>query len=89
LFFGFSCDLISERTDNLDHTFTEVFDMARLARAEVFDPGEVTVLHVCARVVRRCFLFGTDPFTKEGARHLPFFRTGAWLLLLLPSSTPL
>ena len=25
--------------------------MARLARAEVFDPSEVAVLHLCARVV--------------------------------------
>ena len=32
--------------------------MARLARAELFDPSEVAVLHLCARVVRRCFLFG-------------------------------
>ena len=29
--------------------------MARLARAEVFDPCEVAVLHICARVVRRCY----------------------------------
>ena len=28
--------------------------MARLARAEVFDPSEVAALHLCARVVRRC-----------------------------------
>lgn len=28
--------------------------MARLARAEVFNPHEVAVLHVMARVVRRC-----------------------------------
>jgi hypothetical protein len=30
--------------------------MARLARAEVFDPNEVTVAHVFNRTVRRCFL---------------------------------
>ncbi len=28
--------------------------MARLARAEMFDPSEVAVVHICARV-RRCF----------------------------------
>ena len=47
------------------HFFLRV---ARLARAEVFDPGEVAVLHICARVVRRCFLFGFDPVT--GKNHL-------------------
>ena len=35
--------------------------MAKLVRAEVFDPSEVAVLHICASVVRRCFLFGFDP----------------------------
>ena len=39
--------------------------MARLALAEVFDPSEVAVLHLCARVVRRCFLFGVDPVTGK------------------------
>ena len=43
--------------------------MARLARAEVFDPSEVAALHICARVVRRCFLFGVDPFTGENHDH--------------------
>ena len=43
--------------------------MARLARAEVFDPSEVAVLHICARVVRRCCLFGIDPVTGENHDH--------------------
>ena len=43
--------------------------MARLARAEVFDPAEVVVLHICARVVRRCYLFGVDPFTGTNHDH--------------------
>ena len=43
--------------------------MARLARAEVFDPGEVAILHICARIVRRCFLFGIDPFTGKNHDH--------------------
>ncbi len=43
--------------------------MARLARAEVFDPKEVAILHICARVVRRCFLFGIDPFTGKNHDH--------------------
>ncbi len=43
--------------------------MARLARSEVFDPNEVAILHVCARVVRRCFLFGVDPVTGKNHDH--------------------
>jgi hypothetical protein len=43
--------------------------MVRLARAEVFDPSEVAVLHICARVVRRCFLFGVDPVTGKNHDH--------------------
>ena len=43
--------------------------MARLARAEVFDPREVAILHLCARVVRKCYLFGVDPFTGINHDH--------------------
>ena len=43
--------------------------MARLARAEVFDPKEIAILHICARVVRKCFLFGVDPFTGKNHDH--------------------
>ena len=42
--------------------------MARLACAEVFDPSEVAVLHLCARVVRRCFLVGVDPIAGKKPR---------------------
>ena len=35
--------------------------MARLARMEVFAPDEIAIVHVMNRVVRRCFLLGTDP----------------------------
>ena len=34
--------------------------MARLPRAEVFDPDEVAIAHVFNRTVRRCFLMGDD-----------------------------
>ena len=36
--------------------------MARLPRAEVFDPNEVAVAHVFNRTVRRCFLMGMTLF---------------------------
>ena len=42
--------------------------MAKLARAEVFDPSVVAVLHICTRVVRRCF-FCVDPFTGKNHDH--------------------
>jgi len=43
--------------------------MAKLPRAEVFDPREVAVLNLCAQVVRRCFLFGVDPVTGLNHDH--------------------
>jgi hypothetical protein len=43
--------------------------MARLAREEVFAPDEVAVVHVMNRVVRRCFLFGTDAPTGKNYDH--------------------
>ena len=43
--------------------------MARLARAELFAPEEVAVVHVMNRVVRRCFLLGVDPLTGANYDH--------------------
>jgi len=43
--------------------------MARLARAEVFAPDEVAVVHVIGRVLRRCFLLGNDPVTGKNFDH--------------------
>ena len=43
--------------------------MVRLARAELFDPSEVAILHVIARVTRRCFLFGFDPVSGKNFDH--------------------
>ncbi len=43
--------------------------MARLARVEVFDPSDVAALHICARVVRRCYLLGIDPVTGKNLDH--------------------
>ncbi|WP_157604916.1 hypothetical protein [Schlesneria paludicola] len=39
--------------------------MARLSRAEVVAPDEIAIVHVMNRVVRRCFLLGTDSGTGE------------------------
>lgn len=43
--------------------------MARLARAEIFDPLEVSVFHCINRCVRRCFLCGHDPLTGRNYEH--------------------
>ena len=49
----FDCHFISISVvvcSTLD-VFREVLAMARLARAEIFDPNKVAVLHVIARIV--------------------------------------
>ncbi len=43
--------------------------MARMCRAEVFDPNEVAVAHVFSRTVRRCFLMGDDPISGKNFDH--------------------
>ena len=43
--------------------------MGRISRAEVFDPSEVAICHVFARVVRRCFLLEKDPVTDKNYDH--------------------
>ena len=43
--------------------------MVRLARAEVFDPNEVTIAHVYNRTVRRCFLMGDDSVSGKNFDH--------------------
>jgi hypothetical protein len=40
-----------------------------MARAEVFAPDEIAVVHVMNRVVRRCFLLGNDPVTGNNYDH--------------------
>ena len=43
--------------------------MARMARAEVFAPDQVAVVHVMSRVVRRCYLLGDDPVSGKNYDH--------------------
>lgn len=43
--------------------------MARQARSEVFSPDEIAIVHVTSRVVRRCFLLGTDDYTGKNYDH--------------------
>lgn len=43
--------------------------MARLSRAEVIDPNDVTIVHVINRTVRRCFLLGNDDASGRNFDH--------------------
>ena len=43
--------------------------MARLGRAEVFAPDEIATVHVMNRLVRRCYLFGTDAYSGKNYDH--------------------
>ncbi|MDX1929137.1 MAG: hypothetical protein SFV81_21595 [Pirellulaceae bacterium] len=43
--------------------------MARVARVEAFAPDEIATVHVMNRVVRRCFLMGTDDLTGKNYDH--------------------
>ena len=43
--------------------------MARINRVELFEPGEIAIVHVISRVVRRCFLLGDDPISGKNYDH--------------------
>jgi hypothetical protein len=43
--------------------------MARLARKEMLDPGEIQIVHTISRCVRRSFLCGDDPYSGESYEH--------------------
>ncbi len=43
--------------------------MTRMVREDVFAPDEIAIVHVMNRVVRRCFLLGTDPATGINYDH--------------------
>ena len=40
-----------------------------MARAEIFDPSEVAIVHVMARTCRRCFLLGEDAYSGKNFDH--------------------
>ncbi len=47
--------------------------MVRMARAEVLDPNEIVIAHVCNRTVRRCFLMGDDAVSGKNFDHRKFW----------------
>ena len=45
------------------------FVMVRTARADLFDPQEISVFHCTNRCVRACYLCGEDPLTGNSYEH--------------------
>ena len=43
--------------------------MARLSRAEIFDPSEIVAVHTIAKTVRCCYLLGDDQLTGKNFDH--------------------
>ena len=43
--------------------------MARMSRVEVFAADEIAIVHVMNRTVRRCFLLGDDPVSRQNYDH--------------------
>ena len=43
--------------------------MARLSRAEIFDPSEIVADHTIAKTVRSCYLLGDDQLTGKNFDH--------------------
>ena len=43
--------------------------MARLARAEIFDPAEIVALHLIGKTVRSCYLMGFDERSGKNFDH--------------------
>ena len=43
--------------------------MARLARAEIFDPWEIVAVHLIGKTVRSCYLMGVDERSGKNFDH--------------------
>jgi hypothetical protein len=43
--------------------------MARLARAEIFDPSEIAAVHLIGKTVRSCYLMGFDERSGKNFDH--------------------
>ena len=43
--------------------------MARLARAEIFDPSEIVAVHLIGETVRSCYLMGFDERSDKNFDH--------------------
>ena len=43
--------------------------MARLARAEIFDPAEIVAVHLIGKTVRSCYLMGIDERSGKNFDH--------------------
>jgi len=43
--------------------------MARLARAEIFDPPEIVAVHLFGKTVRSCYLMSVDKRSGKNFDH--------------------
>jgi|GEM_PF-1485952 len=43
--------------------------MARLARAEIFDPSEIVAVHLIGKTVRSCYLMSVDKRSGKNFDH--------------------
>ena len=43
--------------------------MARLARAEIFNPAEIVAVHLIGKTVRSCYLMGVDARSGKNFDH--------------------
>jgi len=43
--------------------------MARLARAEIFDPADIVAIHLIGKTVRSCYLMGFDERSGKNFDH--------------------
>ena len=43
--------------------------MARLARAESFDPAEIVAVHLIGKTVRSCYVMGVDERSGKNFDH--------------------
>ena len=49
--------------------------MARLARAEIFDPAEIVAVHLIGKTVRSCYLMGVD---KRSSKNFDYGKRQSW-----------
>ena len=52
--------------------------MARLARAEIFDPADIVAIHLIGKTVRSCYLMGFDQRSGKNFDHRNRYLGTTW-----------